>query len=102
MKFLVNVSEGGIIPWGYGVAWRDWARYEHVCAPVPFNVILALARRVYFWLVFAAVGSAYDKAVQTGIALERRVQQAELERQHRREVVALLDAVAAQGTKRGV
>lgn len=44
------VSEGNILPWGYGRAWWDHYRDYAICYPIPLNYLLGMVRKVYFFL----------------------------------------------------
>jgi hypothetical protein len=43
---------GEMLPRGYGVAYRRFDRDERVCYPIPLNILVWLAREVYFILAF--------------------------------------------------
>ncbi len=53
MRIIIRIEEGGVIPLGYGLAWRRWDTLTAVCAPMPLHLIIRLARDAYFrfmWL----------------------------------------------------
>lgn len=43
-----KIPEGGLIPWGYGLAWRNWNTAEAVALPMPLHLIFRMARSCYF------------------------------------------------------
>jgi hypothetical protein len=46
-ELMAYVDHGGIIPNGWGVAWREWNRDAVLIMPVPFNLIARVSRRVW-------------------------------------------------------
>lgn len=48
LGFLKIIEEGGEWPRGYGYAWREPWAHRAVCAPLPFNWLLGLARSCWF------------------------------------------------------
>ena len=73
MRILTEqyVEEGGDIPIGYGVAWRDWSTNHIVCLPLGLNVIAATMRRCYHWIVTKHTPSVIDVAYERGRRDER-------------------------------
>lgn len=62
---MVTVGETKAIPWGYGLAYWDYARAEGVFCPVPINWIVRYWRRAYwgflgafYWVGLIDVGVA--------------------------------------------
>jgi len=49
--------------WGYGVAYRRFDRDEDVCYPIPLNLVVFLARELYFWLAFPTRFSVIDRLI---------------------------------------
>lgn len=45
----MRISEGEVIPRGYGVAYRDLIRHEAVVLPIPVNWVAGIANRA-LWL----------------------------------------------------
>jgi hypothetical protein len=50
VKFLVYIEQGGLIPWGFGIAARDDYRRRAMCTPLPFNVVIRWAIEAYWWM----------------------------------------------------
>lgn len=76
MRYL---EEGCVIPFGYGIAWRDYRTDCWVCLPIGVNVIAAAVRRTYHWLMIQPTRdpSVIDVAVERGRTLERARQRRE-------------------------
>lgn len=52
MTFKKIRAEGGtMIPFGYGIAWRDFADNRQVMYPIPFNIIIRWLRDLHYWLM---------------------------------------------------
>lgn len=83
------IAEGGVIPFGYGVAWRDWRTDNWLCLPLGINLVAAWVRRAYHWLKIqpARNPSYLDVAFEEG----RRY-----EREYQRQQNAKWDALAAE------
>jgi hypothetical protein len=45
------IPEGGKVPLGYGLAWRDWTTFTGVCMPLPFSLVVRLAVWVFYHVV---------------------------------------------------
>lgn len=45
-----QVKEGEMIPFGYGIAYYEYAWNSAVCYPIPFNFIARWVRRILFQL----------------------------------------------------
>lgn len=58
MKIAKRIAEGGRYPTGYGVAYFDFVSMGYVCFPVPFHVVVGVARRV--WFAFLTLGIQSD------------------------------------------
>jgi hypothetical protein len=43
------VGEGALMPFGYGIAWRDWRTAGAFYMPVPLNLVVNVVRRAYMW-----------------------------------------------------
>lgn len=50
-----SLQEGGRIPRGYGVAYIDLMRMEAVCYPIPFNLVVNAARKLYHGLLSPSI-----------------------------------------------
>jgi len=67
---------GEMLPRGYGVAYRRFDVDDRVCYPIPLNVVVFLAREVYFIVAFPVrfsvidrlISWAWDKGFQHGFA----------------------------------
>jgi len=68
MTFLKRIEEGARLPLLYGTAWRDVERDFTVCAPVPLNLGIQLARRIWHWAVRWAWPSKYDKDIHAAFS----------------------------------
>lgn len=53
-KFTLKkyVSQGETLPRFYGVAWRDYARLQAVCYPIPLNWLVFILREIYFLIAY--------------------------------------------------
>ena len=52
---------GEMLPRGYGVAYRRFDVDDRVCYPIPLNVVVFLAREVYYWVAFIVRYSVIDR-----------------------------------------
>jgi hypothetical protein len=50
MIFVKRLKEGEMLPAWYGVAFYDFATNRMVAAPIPFNVIFVLLRKIYVYI----------------------------------------------------
>ncbi len=48
----MRIGEAGLLPVGYGIAWRCEDRLQSVCLPVPINWIARWLRQVWIFLRF--------------------------------------------------
>lgn len=65
----VQLCEGQRIPWGWGMAYRDFARDTAVCWPLPFNWFVRWVHQLYWFLVWPkkdALEHAYVRGVGQG------------------------------------
>ena len=46
-----RIEDGWVVPWGYGVAWRDFRLDSTIYMIVPFNILASIIRRIWIWLV---------------------------------------------------
>ena len=46
------IKQGERIPKGYGIAYYEMWADRTVCYPIPINIIIALARRVWIWCMW--------------------------------------------------
>lgn len=56
----LDLVSGSKIPWGYGVAYRDYARALYIAYPLPIAWLMRLWRRIYEYSVFYS-NSQHDK-----------------------------------------
>ncbi len=73
---------GGLMPDGYGVAWHLPHLAAVVCAPVPWNLPLGWAYRLY-WRLRASSSAGKDalsRAYQAGLTFEREQTRATIRR----------------------
>lgn len=93
LKFVKVVAEGGLMPFGYGIAWpKTYRDRECVCMPVPFNVLARVLRDAWIYMRFpgsVAVNprvaylqgyaegrmSTFDDMASMGVELGRREDQ---------------------------
>lgn len=51
MLICTLVSEGQRIPWGWGIAYRDFERDAKLAYPIPIHFLVRWARDLRFWLM---------------------------------------------------
>lgn len=61
---LCRVNAGYISPWGYGLAWRDYAKVQSIYAPMPLNVLLGQLRAMWSWFKGGWYGKGWEKDSQ--------------------------------------
>ena len=44
----MSLVEGAKVPWFYGIAYRDYSSQFNIFYPIPFNLIVSYARKVWF------------------------------------------------------
>jgi hypothetical protein len=49
---LEITEEAGTVPFGYGLAYRNWTRRSGVFYLIPLNLLVALGRQFYFAMVW--------------------------------------------------
>lgn len=49
MKFFKHIEPGEMLPRAYGVCWKDYSRRETVTCPIPLNIPIAIAYRLWWW-----------------------------------------------------
>jgi hypothetical protein len=59
----MRLAEGSRIPKGYGMAWMEPDIEQYVCLPVPVNILAAVARRVWHWLIHGLAPFIVDRKV---------------------------------------
>jgi hypothetical protein len=85
------------IPWGYGLAWRDFARMESVVMPIPLNWIVGGVRKAYGGL---ARGPKLGTEMETyRVAFERGVRRGteRVERDAARDLAAAYEKGRREG-----
>lgn len=53
--FIRRIGDCESVSWWLGRAWHDTLRAQMVCAPIPFNLVLAFARAAWLWVRFRHV-----------------------------------------------
>lgn len=61
-----DVANGGLIPTGYGIAWKCWDRDAFVIMPVPLNLVASWLRALWYGGVHGYTLDALAKAEQRG------------------------------------
>lgn len=56
------IHQGETIPPGYGIAWLDPVANRLACYPVPINIIVRAARRVWYWIAGHRSGLVDERA----------------------------------------
>lgn len=64
MKLRTELSEGEMIPKGYGIAYRRLDRLTAILYPVPLNMIVTLLNRFWVWLKHG--GNLYNNGFHKG------------------------------------
>ena len=51
MNIKREIREGDLIPAWYGIAWTEYREgiLFASCLPIPFNLVIGWARRLYLW-----------------------------------------------------
>lgn len=62
----LKITEGSVIPRGYGIAWWNYHEATAVVMPIPFNIVAALGRRFYHYLRSGVRPSILDEAERRG------------------------------------
>jgi len=47
-----TINAGMMIPKGYGIAYYEPWSDRTVCYPIPLNIIISLARRIWVWFMW--------------------------------------------------
>lgn len=74
------INEGEAIPKYYGIAYRDYLRYQAVCYPIVLNLIIRYLRELYFIIAIPAdlsrsehiVQEAYRQGYEDGLKAAKR------------------------------
>jgi hypothetical protein len=68
-----RVSEGALIPDGYGVAWCDPTAAIAICVPMPFHRLFGWAYRTYWhWRTWKGADDVLWRAYNAGYDAARR------------------------------
>lgn len=69
----MEITEGGVLPLGYGIAWRNYNRMTFTAFVIPFNHTARWCRDLWYWLAKPrgyreqiAYHSGYDKGFVAG------------------------------------
>lgn len=95
-----RVSEGGLIPKGYGVAWFEINRCTAICLPLGLHWVAGWVRRAWHWFRVGVQPSILDRVareahragMRAGKDLSREMQQV-VERQIASSMLQLIRAV---------
>ena len=60
----IELATGQKLPPGYGLAYRDYLRDCAVFYPVPLNVLVRIAREIYFILARGVIKSRFERLVK--------------------------------------
>jgi hypothetical protein len=89
MKLQKRIQHGQVIPFFYGIAWKDWVSNEAVCYPVPVNMLVAVSRSFFIWmkhgfLTRACDGrEAFNQGMVEGLRMAEKNDQARNDRRKR-------------------
>ena len=61
MKLYKDIEEGGLIPKGYGVAWRSYYAMRVRCYPIPINLVVRFSKHFYYWLAHGCWSSRWER-----------------------------------------
>ena len=61
LKLIDTRDQGFTIPWGWGIAFRDYCRNRTVIAVIPLNLIIQIGRAIYFRLMRGFKPSRWEK-----------------------------------------
>lgn len=67
MTLKREIPEGEVVPWYYGMAWRNYANKKTVCYPIPLNRIIKLLLQFWIWLREPKDIPAMREAWQAGV-----------------------------------
>ena len=86
-KAMYEIQEGERLPRGYGVAYYDVARYQAICYPIPFNLLIKALREIYYRVASPSISErekqvarAYQKGLLRGWKLHQERLEQELEK----------------------
>ncbi len=66
----IEITEGALIPKGYGIAYWETGRDVAVCYPLPFNFVVSTARAIYRRLVVPTL--CYDRYTKEILQTRRK------------------------------
>ena len=93
IKFL---GEGEAMPKGYGLCYQHMHMYGFAIAPIPFNFVIALWKRIEWFLMrnpFAAKPKGCIKCFEAGFYRGRKMQDHDFLESYRRFLVEQQDIV---------
>ncbi len=84
-KLIVLLGEGEVVPFWYGLAYKDFTRDVCVFLPIPINFIIR-ASREFYWLMMKAWPNKLERKIheETHAAFERGKQ---MGREHERNKI---------------
>ena len=83
----IKVLEGGFIPKGYGIAYREQNTFIAVAYPIPLNLIIGLARKAWFGLRNGSwYRTGFDEGYSKGLELGRKVAFEQYKHHARKEI----------------
>lgn len=85
MQIKKEIRHGELFPRFYGIAWEEENRRVFICYPVPFNLIAAICRVVYFELRRGIHYGDNEKQLQEAYNRGKRDARREIEMQIMRE-----------------
>lgn len=62
----MKISQGEKLPFGYGLAWRDYYTMTYKAYVIPFNILFRLIRELYVQFSFRMKTGLIDKAYSKG------------------------------------
>lgn len=68
------VTEGELLPRGYGAAWHDPTSRRVVCYPIPLHWIAGVARRIYWNLRAPPRGPVCEELREQIAGLHRQIE----------------------------
>ena len=65
MEFKKIIPEGGLIPKGYGVAWRANNSMMVICYPIFINLLVRAYLDLYYWIIHGCWKSKWESELLT-------------------------------------
>lgn len=60
---LKKISEGGLIPKGYGFAYIEYERDMYILYPIPLNLIIRFLREIYYRVLIGICETKSEKII---------------------------------------